>query len=172
MQIQVLLKRWLLSINTFTTGQWDTIKTLAMQCPFVAGDAVYMARALYAQYDNTIFFDDLAICTPIPPDSDRMFMLPNSSMDSIVTDTAKSHDYILVFPNPASNILKVFYSSQSNATITFELTDMMGQKIISAPVASMTTIELDVSNIASSLYLWRGRSGRMIIQSGKISINR
>jgi hypothetical protein len=47
---------------------------LAVQCPYVAGDAVYMARSLYAQVDNTVFFNDLVICQPSSHGSERMLM--------------------------------------------------------------------------------------------------
>jgi len=156
--------------DTFTNGQLDTIASLAIQCPYTAGDAVYMARALYAQYDNTIFFDDLAICTLLSGDSERMLRIANGSQDTAAK--ISSPEYIIVYPNPAKNILKVFYSSVNNALMTFELTDMMGQTIIARQVSNMTTIELDVSNIASGLYLWRGRNGNIVIRNGKVSINK
>ena len=50
--------------------------------------------------------------------------------------------------------------------------DEMGQKIMSVPVANLCTVELDVSHIASGLYLWRGRNGKLIIHNGKVSINK
>ena len=158
-------------IDTFTTGQLDTIAHLAMQCPYTAGDAVYMARSLYAQYDNTVFFDDLVLCTPVVIDSTRMLRVFNNVQDTSAKTSSVS-DYILVYPNPAKNIMKVFYSSATNASMTFDLISMMGQKIMSVPVTNLSTVEIDVSNIADGLYLWKGRAGKVPIQTGKVSIQR
>ena len=158
-------------IVTFTSGQLDTIAQLAMQCPYTAGDAVYIARSLYTQYDNTVFFDDLVLCTPVVMDSTRMLRALDKARDTSAVASSVS-DYILVYPNPAKNILKVFYSSAGNASITFDLTDMMGQKIVSVPVTNLSTIDIDVSNMADGLYLWKGRNGIVPIQAGKVSIQR
>jgi hypothetical protein len=157
--------------NTFTSGQLDTITKLALQCPYASGDAVYMARAMYAQYDNTVFFDDLVLCTPIIMDSTRMLRALDKPQDTSAKVSNVS-DYILVYPNPAQNILKVFYSSATSASMIFDLTDMMGQKIVSVPVANLGTVEIDVSNMADGLYLWKGRNGTVPIQTGKVSIER
>ena len=167
----IYLETAIAGVDTCTSGQLDTITSLAVQCPYLAGDAVYMARALYAQYDNTIYFDDLAICTPSSERSDRMLKAPNNSSDTSAK-VATSLDYIIVYPNPAKNMLKVFYSSENNTPITFELTDLMGQPIISKPVTGMTTIEVNLSNIASGLYLWKGRNGNLVVQTGKVSVQK
>jgi hypothetical protein len=168
----IYLETAIAGIDTFTTGQLDTIMSLAVQCPYLAGDAVYMARALYAQYDNTIYFDDLAICTPPSGRFERALRAPNNTSSDTSAKAVTSTDYIIVYPNPAKNTLKIFYSSETNSTIMIELTDLMGQPIISRPVASMSTIELDISNIASGLYLWRGRNGSLIVQTGKVSVQK
>ena len=168
----IYLETAIAGIDTFTTGQLDTIMSLAVQCPYLAGDAVYMARSLYAQYDNTIYFDDLAICTPPSDRFDRALRVPNNALPDTSAKTSALTDYIIVYPNPAKNNLKVFYSSESSTPVTFELTDLMGQPIISKPVTGMTTIELDISNIASGLYLWRGRNGSLIVQTGKVSVQK
>ena len=164
----IYLETAIAGVDTFTDGQLDTITALAIQCPYTAGDAVYIARALYAQYDNTIFFDDLAICTP---DSRELRSLRVSYKTTDSTNVTPS-DFVLVYPNPAKNILKVYYSSATSGSMTFELTDLMGQTFISQQVANMSTIEIDVSHVASSLYLWKGRSGNLVIQTGKVSVQK
>ena len=78
----------------------------------------------------------------------------------------------MVFPNPAKNILKVFYSSLNNNTIAFKLMDIAGQEIISKPITGMSTVELDVSHLADGLYIWEGLNGKLSIQSGKVSIQK
>ena len=166
----IYLETAIAGIDTFTNGQLDTIASLAIQCPYKAGDAVYIARALYAQYDNTIFFDDLAICTPSSHEL-RMLMSANKALDS-TSITSTPTNLVMVFPNPAKNILKVFYSSATSNTMTFELTDLMGQTVISQQVPNLGTIEIDVSRIASSSYLWRGRDGNLVIQTGKVSVQK
>jgi hypothetical protein len=54
----------------------------------------------------------------------------------------------------------------------FDLTDLTGQKITSVPISNLSTVEIDVSDIASGLYLWKGRIGNVSVKTGKISIQK
>lgn len=67
-------------------------------------------------------------------------------------------------------MLKAFYSSSTNASTVFDLTDAMGLKIISMPVANLSTMGINASSIASGLYLWKSRNDNALIQTGKVSI--
>jgi hypothetical protein len=49
--------------STFTSDQLHLLDSIAAQCPYVAGDAVYTARVLYSFADNAVFYNDQYTCS-------------------------------------------------------------------------------------------------------------
>ncbi|UAY52725.1 T9SS type A sorting domain-containing protein [Ferruginibacter albus] len=62
---------------------------------------------------------------------------------------------IIVYPNPASSLLNVVIVSQQNSTISIQINDMNGKRVLLSNAALRTgnnTIPLDVSHLAKGAY--------------------
>lgn len=77
---------------SFTAGQKDTLKGIAIQCPEYGGRAVFAARALKASYAPQVY-NETETCIPVP---ESLALLPQSPEE--LAGTA-----LQVFPNPAGD---------------------------------------------------------------------
>lgn len=163
----IYLNTIIAGIDTFTNGQWDTIKCLAKKCPYVAGDAVYMARALYAEVDNTIFFNDLAICQPSR--SERMLMLSSQPSDTSGGNTPV--EFVHLYPNPAKQIINLAFYAQTTGQVEFEILDQLGEVVLKAELSEgQTFAQYSVSNLSSGIYYWRLMDVQRAIKVDKVAI--
>ena len=162
----IYLNTTIAGIDSFTSGQWDTIKCLAKKCPYVAGDAVYIARALYAQIDNTIFFNDLAICQP--SGSERMLMLPPPAISDTVN---KPTEFVHLYPNPTNQLINLSFYAQTNGQVIFEMMDQLGEVVMSEQLNSgQTFAQYSVGNLGNAIYYWRLKDRSRTIKVGKIAV--
>lgn len=76
---------------------------------------------------------------------------------------------ISVYPNPATGFIQVQLTG-SNATATFELTDLTGRAVLTELLNSNTTTTIPVAGISKGMYLYNIRSQGQRIGSGKLLI--
>ena len=152
-------------VDTFTTDQVSQLSSLANLCPYAGGDAVYMARTLYAMVDNSAFYDDSVLCPDAGGDRSMLFKVPNDT-----TQQAPA-EMVMVYPNPAHTVLNLAYFAQTTGTVDFELIDQLGQLIMQQEVAKGINFErYDIGSINSGVYHWRLRDSQRIIKSDKLVI--
>ena len=156
-------------LDTFTNGQLDTIVGLAVQCPYIAGDAVYMARSLYAEIDNSVFFNDLVICQPSSHGFERSLMV------SPPLDTASPQitplEFVHLYPNPAKQIINLNFYAQTTGEVTLEIMDQLGDIVLSAKLGNgQTTAQYSISSLSNAIYYWRLRDSQRTIKVGKIAV--
>jgi hypothetical protein len=142
---------------------------LAVQCPYVAGDAVYMARSLYAQVDNTISFNDLVICDPATIGSERMLTVtpPVDTTKTAVTPI----EFVNLYPNPAKQIINLAFYAQTEGQVVFEILDQLGEPVMSANLGKgQTSAQYSITNLSNAIYYWRLKDAQRTIKVGKIAI--
>ena len=77
-----------------------------------------------------------------------------------------------VFPNPASDHIRVIVNQSFAETITFRLFDTAGILVRESNFNPLSTsaLSVDIADIAPGIYIWHAASGTKMIQSGKIVI--
>jgi hypothetical protein len=153
--------------DTLTPAQIRTLAALAIQCPYVAGDAVYAARALLSQVDKRWYFDDVVLCLPPKSEPNKKTSLPDTN---VVSPTS---DFVKVFPNPTGNQLTVSFSASTLGQVQFEMINSLGQPVKQVVLPrGVNYITFDVSNLGDGIYHWSLRDNARMISSGKESIVR
>lgn len=107
----VFLNTTAIGINKFNDAQWKTITSIANQCPYRGGDAVFEARAMYRMRNDSIKFNDTLNCKPIKVGTKIAKNTPISDFK--------------ISPNPANNWIKVEFKIEENTTLN--ITDLTGK---------------------------------------------
>jgi hypothetical protein len=150
-----------------------------MLCPYAAGDAVYYARTLYAQYVDTIFFDNLQLC-PI----DSADTTSGGSYRSLTvsvppaTDTSQlpsikqlGFEFAKVYPNPAQQLLNLAFYANTIGMVEFELLDQLGEPVMQQFLGNDETFaQFSTEGISNGLYYWVLSNSERIIKTGKVAI--
>ena len=155
--------------DTFTTAQIETLQNIAKECPYCAGDAVYVARTLLAQTDNRWFYDDVELCDNTV--SNKKENEPIESEQKGNKETAA--EFVMVYPNPAHPRLPLMFNAEISGDAKFEMISSLGALVKDEvlPQQVNTTI-FDVSNLSTGIYYWRLRDNERVISTGKVSIAR
>lgn len=142
-----------------TRGQINDLTTMAQLCPFTEGTAIYQARALLRRWNDTTFFVNDCELFAQAENSER-FVAPAKS-----EEVAKP---IKVYPNPTSGLLTVEGCSK---ICIFELTDMLGRKLLSQPLSENATL-IDLHVLNNGTYLYKIVQDGRTIRQDKLVINR
>ena len=119
------------SDDSITEYQLSQLQTLALQCPFADGEAVYKARAFYAllSNENLTYNDDNCITFGFSRSS-----IPDTSsalLSQLVLEESKKIERAVnrnfrIYPNPSSDFVFVSSSTGFNQA-TFTLRDVSGR---------------------------------------------
>lgn len=136
----------------------EDIATLALSCPFVAGQAVYKARRIWSFWQPNALFDDRVLCLQtenkngegVIEDIDDYYNLQivrsHQSEDVIntpsITNEINSIEATRVYPNPAKSNLNIILGR--NLPATFVLFNAVGERVLAQPLfESENSMELD-----------------------------
>ncbi len=142
----------------------ETIRDVAVLCPFEYGDGVYIARALInlvekkpSNYNNAC---------------ENAFHR-NKSMSNIVKDNVVDDNMqISLNPNPAKDQITVVYTNNENATdeVLFEVYNMIGKKQITSFIKPNQNTILNTSDLESGVYFYRFVYNGSIVKADKLVI--
>jgi hypothetical protein len=170
--------------SVLSTEENELVETLANTCPYVGGNAVYYARAIYATSQPDAQYDDRVLCTPPSAnrttggntlsfdeeqnlaDSLALLALQAKKVDKAMQD-AKTH--VIVYPNPAKNNIRVTYNCNTNGFITFY--NNIGQPIHSEALnADIKTVIINTTNFEPGLYTYKASFKDCASVNGKLVI--
>ena len=122
------------STNISITDQAE-LSTIAHQCIYLGGRAVYEARSMYAMFSNEIY-DDMALCNAV---GIQARVKPRDKIEA-----AKSTD-IRIYPNPSTGKLYVSLPDVQKGSI-LSITDVLG-KVVEQTVLrdAVNTLDFDLS---------------------------
>jgi len=135
----------------------DELEILASSSPFVRGDAVYSARAIVGYTEDEIGIHDK-----------NLEVNPNSNT------TNDNNIEIKVFPNPAQEFISVEIIGNTDKSIKFDLTNMLGIKVLEKVIlGSNSFIKIDVQQLRQGVYVYEAsyKNNRETIIKGRIVIN-
>lgn len=144
---KIFLEKVLTDSTQLSASEFELIENIALQCPFEAGPAVYLAREIHSLFNKNITtngieeWDDEAICTlnGVPMRSKR----PENAVKYVA------------YPNPSNGSLFIrnMRNFEDNQRITIMLLDGLGT-IICRKVVYLKEGEaqIDVSNLSNGVY--------------------
>jgi len=98
----------------------------------------------------------------------------NCAQINLAEDKVQSSGEYKVYPNPATNQLTIEYpATPTNSVLSFNLFDMLGQKVISWNLpSSRNSASEDISSLPSGIYVYSITSGNTSIIREKLIIQR
>jgi len=109
------------------------------------GIAVYKARSLLYNYNDSIYFNNEAIC----PDQGVFYRLGSAESDTL----PKVANPVRIYPNPSRGLLTIDLGETDESRNEMKLYNMLGQNVLSLTfVGNKTQIDLQAAGIASGLY--------------------
>jgi hypothetical protein len=105
----------------------DTVflQWLSSSCPYIEGEAVYEARALYSLLNPGWVIDDEEDC------QDHSMAKTDGQERNVeqIREKANTENLVSLFPNPATNELNFVYKFRKDEAGTVEVANVMGQKV-------------------------------------------
>lgn len=138
------------------------IHTLAPQCPYVGGSAVYKARSLNFYLQPGAMFDDMKTCNEVGVykqgstnhGSTKSFItIENEQLANIKSSNLKKPNEveILVYPNPANNFVDITYTNKMQAN--FRLYNSVGELILIQNLEqNKSKHKIEIKNVSNGMY--------------------
>jgi hypothetical protein len=113
-----------------------------------AGPAVYRARDMYALINDTLQYNDSAVCA-----FEGYFRASANTLYPVLTKKEKQHHYFKAQPNPASNsVLFTFKANDTSSDLT--IYNLSGNIIYSTIInANTNQLTIDINNFAKGVYV-------------------
>lgn len=153
----VVLQTFARGLDSLSSQQRSNLEAVAAQCPLADGEAVLHARALLALYDNTdpATYNDSTACNFLRPET-------TSAAPGNLTNGK-----ILVWPNPANQVLHIRSEMKHNEPIVFSLFSATGQLVARRTSTSDSfSVDLPIGELPNGAYYYvvsTGHSGKVII---------
>jgi hypothetical protein len=158
------------SIEQMEASTLDQIKTLAIQCPYIAGDAVYKARNILAPLEVNVRYDDLNICNSqgVYRGGKNTYIAENESIfENSAQPLLNNREAVNIFPNPTNGLLKIDYKINDDGVLA--IYDISGRLVRSILLPATTQhIVTDISDLANGIYTYKVRVNSSVISNGKI----
>ena len=143
------------------TANYSTILAIAQQCPYAGGPAVYQARALIELVDETVNYDDDAVC------------LQSGIYRIMLTDVAgnpQMFDFKLI-PNPASQQVTVELNFTNDDAVHFEIRNVLGAKIQDMVIdKGVKSLVFSVNHFEKGVYFVRVRKDGLTMNTKRLVI--
>jgi Secretion system C-terminal sorting domain len=151
------------------------IETLSNSCPYLAGNAVYKARALYAMLVPGMFFDNLDICNAagVYRTSDSTDYIKEQAMlDADLTIKAIiTNNEVKIYPNPTHNQLFVNHGFNLNSGAEIKIINVLGSTILSqAVIVNKTLTRIELGNVAPGVYACQYLNNGKVVFVGKFVV--
>ncbi len=147
-----------------TAGQIEDLKIMAYLCPETNGLAVYQARGLMRNWDDsTEYYNECERTIPDIANAEVYQRLLNDNKNNPVS--AKP---INLYPNPSNGKLIVENSPENSI---FELYDIVGRKVYSNTLNGNAT-QLDISSFNNGTYIYRITQNGKAVKEDKLILNK
>ena len=119
---------------------YNELLSIAEQCPYYGGEAVYRARAILELMDETIIYNDDANC-----------LLYGYYRKSKTTLT-NNEQIVSVKPNPANNYVEISVSCSTNESYKINIIDVFGKTIYSSSLLCNNSKKINTTGLAQGVY--------------------
>ena len=151
-----------ISNSGYSLQEINDFKSLAIQCPYEAGVAVYKARVILAGIEgpNKVYVNS---CERLSVSS-----ISNRKSTSINSDSCTLSE-ISLSPNPASLYFTIDVEEGSNFTGVINIYDLMG-KLVFTKVLSGSHSEILTGTLNSGFYFYKVLERDNVLTDGKLII--
>jgi hypothetical protein len=147
------------SIISFTCAQTNVLKSIAQQCPYQYGKAVYQARMLLGFVDTAQYCNECEII--FPPSDNKRLIIGNKD----------NNDIVKLYPNPAKNEITIEFNYLIEENILFELYDVLGNKVMCRQLLrNNNKVNVSTKNLNQGIYFYKIILNNNIIASDKLVI--
>lgn len=147
--------------NLVTSNQINDLHNLAQLCPFTDGLAVYEARGLVRNWnDSTNYYNPCE--NNIPEEFNNFSRFANGH------ENAQDAVQTMVYPNPSNGHLTITVSLKD---CIFEVYDVIGKKVMSQKLNDNET-KVDVSSLNNGTYLYKITQHNIVIKADKLVLNK
>lgn len=143
-----------------TANQIQDLANLAWMCPFTEGLAVFQARGLVHNWDDSTFYYNACEINAPQSGSNRLANV-NETQEVLSSQIA-------VFPNPSNGNLVV---NTNVKECIFEVFDLIGKKVFSKKLIEGES-KLDFSTLSSGTYLYKISNNGSTIKSDKLILDK
>lgn len=159
---------WMLANDTTSLSQSDKsfLESMYYACPYIAGRAVYMARAIYPLLDDVDFVDDLELCH-----SQGIYRMTNPNENTVIEEKIQSKNLIFLKQNPSDESIQVIYDFPASSTAEMELLSINGQLIGTYGLnLEEHQFSIDVHGLSSGVYMLYAKTDNQFTKKMKVSI--
>ena len=133
------------AFSRFSPAVQTKLDSISSVCPMLGGNAVFRARSLKINYNDSIYYDDQLLC------NQQGVYHGLAAQD---TNESKKQEKLILFPNPSSDKLTIFLQSEIKEGYSIEIFNLMGQKVFEKKKCSNTiSISLDSFNLSAGTYI-------------------
>lgn len=174
----IFIKEMEYGIDSISQAENEWISTLAWECPYVAGNAVFKARMLYMRINPWAHFNDLSICNAVGvyKNGTGLFDEENAELDN----TAQQHglqviyavekNSIKLYPNPATDQVNVSYNVNPYDNSALELLDMQGRHIQTIHLPAYNNkVSFSIAEWSNAVYTYRFVVNGVVKENGKLT---
>jgi hypothetical protein len=147
-------------VYEFNSSQQNELYSIAIQCPISGGNSVFRARDLYSMVNNSVSYDDFALCLMsgiLMREAGNVISIPEPYM----------------YPNPAGESATLIYSLPENTTGELLIYNTLGQIESRYSLTDKTTqFKFSTSTLNSGVFYYKVYNDGELISTGKLSIVR
>ncbi|MDW8074636.1 MAG: T9SS type A sorting domain-containing protein [Bacteroidota bacterium] len=155
--------RWWGTFNRASVPEWGGNATV-QTAPWY-----WAHRSLAAHVGDTVFVRFVLVAGALGADDG--WYLDNigltDSVASVETSISQAHPSLELYPQPASDVVSVQLRSDQPAQCTIAVVDVMGrivsEYVYSEPVSTSITLQLDVSQLPTGVYMLQCRVGNTLL---------
>jgi uncharacterized repeat protein (TIGR01451 family) len=137
---QIVALFYLYGMDTLD-AYYSQVESIAVQCPYAGGKAVYRARTFMEMLNDTMDYDDRTTCA-----QSGIFRKPT------VQSTALTHS-IKIIPNPANDKIEIVLLGQYEGICNLVLRNAIGEEIYSSSLdCKKKSTYISVSNYSPGVY--------------------
>lgn len=152
-------------IYELNANQAASVLSIAEQCPYSGGSAVYRARVLYQLVDKNMEYNDFSTCLA------QGYFRKSHPENSQINDSTSELVKFGISPNPAKNEATVYYENKFKEVSFLEICNLSGKKIDSFELPQDgTTVKLNTSFYENGVYLVKILSSKAISNALKLVV--
>ena len=146
----------------YLINNYSGIIAIAEQCPYAGGRAVEKARSFIALLNDTITYNDDAICL-----QSGIYRYANDSVKTV------EENQIIVQPNPASNEVSIILKGNFEGLCNVQVQNIIGETVLTDEMNCKDSVhKINLSNIPQGIYLIKVNINNSTIVNTKLVVIR
>nr|MBK9651076.1 T9SS type A sorting domain-containing protein [Bacteroidota bacterium] len=135
------------------------VYSIAQQCPYSGGNAVYIARNYIALMGDTVIYDDASICL-------QQGIFRQGTINELPIE-------VYLKPNPADEYVEIFISNNNGINCSIKILDVLGKLHLNKLIdCKQKVIRIDTKQLSAGVYSVAFISDAYILKANKLIIER